>query len=711
MPDYHPKVSIIIPVYNTAKHLSRCLKSVVTQTLSEIEIILINDGSTDKSISVVDAFAKKDSRIVIINQRNQGVSVARNNGLRVAKGEYVGFVDSDDSVDAAYFENLYNTAKKEKADMVSGFVKMNDDRRQHFYNYTNKRATRFNRCSLMGVVWLNLYKRSILSENSIFFPSNLRTAEDNLFNLRATYFANKVVAADDDSVFYNHITRETSLTAQQYKTSNLIPLSIAVLETITELNRLDDYDKDVYISRVYDTVNFLYQRYTALDNIGIYRKYKISNIISKSLLNTKYRVDVLSKLRENDIYLKKLIYGLKAKNLLEEKPHKKKNFKQSIKYLFKKSTIKHLIKKVIKFILPHGLVVAYKERRENSNVKAAEIDPKKIAIIAAYPETKYFEIVKKAASLAGYRTSDRVSDAKYVWLHWYENGVSSYADLVKKVSSIERWRSQGRKVIFHIHNKKPHESKAPNVSHALMAVLADCSDHVSIMSSATEELLKDTWYYGEDFSHVSKVPHPNYIGVYGDAEKATSLNGQKLKILFFGLIRPYKGIEHLLAATEGLKDVEVSIIGKPSKEEYADEIRALCAHRDNVTIRFEHIKDKEIPKIFAEHHILALPYNIDSSLNSGAALLALSYGRTVVGTNNGTLKDIKNSKLYFGYDYSDEADHPIQLKKTIESIQSKYRGDSNKLLEIGDNVLKLVKQDNSIEKVSQSIQEMIERIR
>ena len=112
------KISIIVPVYNVEKYLERCLDSLINQTLKDIEIICINDGSTDNSSEILKEYAKKDSRIIIINQNNQGISVARNNGMNKAKGKYIGFVDSDDWVDLDFFEKLYKAAEKHNAQIA-----------------------------------------------------------------------------------------------------------------------------------------------------------------------------------------------------------------------------------------------------------------------------------------------------------------------------------------------------------------------------------------------------------------------------------------------------------------------------------------------------------------------------------------------------------------------------------------------------------------
>ena len=113
-----PKVSVIIPVYNVEPFLERCLGSVLSQTYANIEIILINDGSTDKSPQICDEYAKKDSRIVVIHKQNGGQSDARNFGLDICKGDYISFVDSDDWIEPTYIEDLLNLIQKENVDIA-----------------------------------------------------------------------------------------------------------------------------------------------------------------------------------------------------------------------------------------------------------------------------------------------------------------------------------------------------------------------------------------------------------------------------------------------------------------------------------------------------------------------------------------------------------------------------------------------------------------
>lgn len=113
-----PKVSIVVPIYNVEAYLSRCLDSILSQTLQDIEVIAVNDGSTDASGEILDQYASKDTRIIVIHKKNGGVSAARNDGIQLVKGEYIGFVDPDDWIDHDMYEALYHSAVEEKADIV-----------------------------------------------------------------------------------------------------------------------------------------------------------------------------------------------------------------------------------------------------------------------------------------------------------------------------------------------------------------------------------------------------------------------------------------------------------------------------------------------------------------------------------------------------------------------------------------------------------------
>ncbi len=122
------KVSIIVPVYNVEKYLQSCMDSLVNQTLEDIEIICVNDGSTDNSLEILESYAKKDSRIKVFTIENSGNSIARNYGIKIAKGKYVGFVDSDDYINETMFEKLYNSCEQNDLDLAICKISLFDDK-------------------------------------------------------------------------------------------------------------------------------------------------------------------------------------------------------------------------------------------------------------------------------------------------------------------------------------------------------------------------------------------------------------------------------------------------------------------------------------------------------------------------------------------------------------------------------------------------------
>lgn len=123
-----PKISVIVPVYNTEKYLSKCLNSILNQTLKEIEVIVVNDGSKDDSQEIIDEFVSKDSRLVSIQKENGGLSDARNAGIDKAKGEFIAFVDSDDYIDLAMLEKMYELAERDESEIVlCDLVKVNEN--------------------------------------------------------------------------------------------------------------------------------------------------------------------------------------------------------------------------------------------------------------------------------------------------------------------------------------------------------------------------------------------------------------------------------------------------------------------------------------------------------------------------------------------------------------------------------------------------------
>lgn len=195
-----PLVSIIIPVYNTEKYLRQCLDSVVNQTLKDIEIICVNDGSTDNSLNILKEYKEKDNRIKVFNIENHGVSYARNLGLNNVSGEYVVFIDSDDYVNDVFIEELYNNELETFSDLVfSGRILKNKDdkiiskwipKKEISYNPIND----YDDFTQWHTVVEKLFKYDTIKQNRLYFDETLCYGEDSLFLTQYLSYCYKITA-------------------------------------------------------------------------------------------------------------------------------------------------------------------------------------------------------------------------------------------------------------------------------------------------------------------------------------------------------------------------------------------------------------------------------------------------------------------------------------------------------------------------------------
>lgn len=219
------KLSIIVPVYNVEKYLPKCLKSLIKQTLKDIEIICVNDGSMDNSLAILKEFASKDSRIRIIDNQHQGVAKTRNTGIEQSTGEYIGFVDSDDYIDLDFFEKLYNSATKSNSDIAIASIL----KHKNFFNIYNAKYTKeetaitiqdkIKLCEdkkhFFFYAWNKIYHSGFIKENNIKFSEG-QIYEDVMFAIKALYYSNKIISVYGTK--YHYIEHENSLTKYKDKT-------------------------------------------------------------------------------------------------------------------------------------------------------------------------------------------------------------------------------------------------------------------------------------------------------------------------------------------------------------------------------------------------------------------------------------------------------------------------------------------------------------
>ena len=269
-----PKVSIVVPVYNTEKYLKRCLDSIVKQTLKEIEIVIVDDGSKEACALLCDELSRTDSRIKVVHKQNGGLGFARNTGLEASTGEYIGFVDSDDYIEPLMYEKLYNSAVKYNADLaLSGicfvggntFSQTNDYLPKSYFDKDTVFEKEDIKNLLLGVVGAlpnepddsrygvsvckNIFRKSTISENNIEFLSERKIlSEDTLFMV--DFIKHTECAVGVSGAYYCYCRNEDSL-SKSYK-SDRFEKSIVFLNELERRigDTVSEEEYKIYLDRL-----------------------------------------------------------------------------------------------------------------------------------------------------------------------------------------------------------------------------------------------------------------------------------------------------------------------------------------------------------------------------------------------------------------------------------------------------------------------------
>lgn len=298
-------VSIIIPIYNAEIYLPYCLDTIRNQTYKDLEVILVNDGSTDDSGKICDEYSKKDNKFIVIHKKNGGVSSARNAGLKIAKGRYIGFVDPDDWMEPNIVENLYKLITNNDADMsCCGYYK--EDIEGKIINKTsgadpmrinNKEVLNniLNPNGYYSFVWNKLFSSNIIKKNRIYFDEDIQFGEDLLFCCE--YLTHSNIIIYDSTPYYHYIIHNDNITKSQFSYKKITYLT--ALEKISNL--LSDL-KDVNVSNF--KTNYIRINISILMH-AIEQKENNSEIIS--MLNNNLYKYKLRDLNNNKVKLSSLI--------------------------------------------------------------------------------------------------------------------------------------------------------------------------------------------------------------------------------------------------------------------------------------------------------------------------------------------------------------------------------------------------------------------
>lgn len=261
----YPTVSIIVPIYNAQATIHRCLDSIISQTFSDFELLLINDGSTDESGSICDSYAAKDTRIRVFHNENRGVSASRNFALDEARGEYIQFLDSDDWITPDATQQLVRTARTSHCDLViSDFYRVVNDRvsvkgdidddtimtQEEFVSHMMENPADF----YYGVLWNKLYRRTIIEEHALRMNPDIHWCEDFLFNLEYIRYASRFYALNIPLYYY--VKTKGSLVSQSAGILSTIQMKSTVFAYYNQLYK-DIFDEEEYQKHRLKVYSFL----------------------------------------------------------------------------------------------------------------------------------------------------------------------------------------------------------------------------------------------------------------------------------------------------------------------------------------------------------------------------------------------------------------------------------------------------------------------
>ena len=341
------KISVIIPIYNVEEYLGQCLDSVVNQSFKDIEIICVNDGSTDNSLNILNEYENKDSRIRIYSQKNQGAGATRNNALEYASGEYVYFMDADDYLDLNALEELYDIAAEKNADFVifkiNNFYENPNATIDFDYEYysmpylkekVGEETFSYDDVSKIALELCvcppgNFFKHEFLKD--IRFPEGL-LYEDNVFFANAIFKANTIYFYD--KFLYNRRRRESSTTAPiSVKTMDIIDITDILIDLCVEYNH--EHHKRKLYYRIFNDIYTIFKNADSSTKEELFKKIKHDYLKHKD----KWEQDKFFINKLNPRYKHMFNCAIKSKNA--------RKFESCVDGYSKESIFKKLRKKLL----------------------------------------------------------------------------------------------------------------------------------------------------------------------------------------------------------------------------------------------------------------------------------------------------------------------------------------------------------------------------
>ena len=653
-----PKLSIVVPVYNSGKYLDICIQSIREQTYDDFELIIVNDGSTDDSLEIIEKHASLDDRIKVINNLTPSGNpgTPRNQALKIAKGLYVGFVDSDDWINNYFYERLMELAELDCLDIAfsGGFYNHESSghvsqRRYSTIGFNDPNSSRFKTHDSF-MIWDKVFYRPMLECFHIRLGET-KAAVDVPFIFSAYYYCNKI-GFDDELLGYNYRREsESSVTVAHRKNSNCE----------FEFKAFSDVRKWAKFQNAPDYYHSI---------IGI--KVVSSLMYTLKMVGDEYFGDVCDKVKE---IFKTIDVGSYKQFCIDNK--KWWQFKE-FKTVLESSNVE------IKAFLDEKAEAAEKARIEKLFAPRFSLEGNADGILF-FPcwlvnnpyQRLFYEALNKAfgVKVEGFdirafckELIDRKAGSfKYIHLHWLHN-FFSFDDpevLQNTLEVLSYAKSKGFKIIYTAHNICSHGSENEKLERESRGKMLGYFDyHLAHGNFAKSRLENEYFISSED---ITVVPHGTYGDFYGDridkgtARRALSLPENGTALLFFGNIKGYKGVFNLLDSFKQLRekydDLYLVIAGRILDE---DLLPQLISETEDSNIVFKpgFIQNEEVSMYFSAADLCILPY--EKVLTSGAAMLSLSMHCPILAPSIGVLPEVISDDVGIIFDTFDDMTNKIE---------------------------------------------------
>lgn len=656
-----PMLSVIVPVYNSGQYLEQCLNSILAQTFRDLEIIIVNDGSTDKSAEIISRVSRMDSRVVVITNTTASGSpgTPRNQALKIARGAYIGFVDSDDWIEPGFYRELMAKAVSDAADIVfsSGFLNHREQGVvQRTYNpiaFSDPDAMTY-KCHDSFMIWDKVFSAKLIRAFDIRLGEG-RAAVDVPFIIQSYYLANKVSFCPD-LIGYNYRRESDSSVTVNYRKSSDCQFELAAYEAV------EAWSKDINVHpRYLETIAF--------KKVSSF-VYTLSVIAPRMF--DKFYVQARSAFRKIDrCIVEKFSESTNKRHVLEKydavlnvtPAQYRAEFRRGPKNnrkLQSKTTSKGVKGQHTFYIEGHNKGVMFFPDWTDTN---------------PYQKLLYAGIAREYdVRIKGYRRhffrpdllEDNRQEFECIHLHWLHVFMDFSRDdgADKFIRNLEYAKSLGYTILYTAHNIISHDSQFKDREQKFREKVSKYFDHILVHGEFAKRRIVDE--IGVDPAKVTIVPHGSYEGYYPDctneevARQRFEIDRSAYVFLFFGNIKGYKGVEQLIVSYKNIRkqrqNTRLIIAGRVFEESVKKRIESVARKDRSVIFHSGFIEESDVQYYFKAADIVILPYR--RILTSGAAILSLSYHKPVIAPRSGLIPElITNDGLGYLFDSYDEMEH------------------------------------------------------